>query len=297
MPLITVFTPTFNRAYCLHKGYEALLRQSSKDFRWLVIDDGSSDNTRDLVEGWQQKDNGFEIKYFYQENGGLYTGYNKAIEEADTELCVCVDSDDYLTDDAIEVVGDFWKKNRDQHYAGVIALDCFEDGTIIGDPLPTEKSVNLIKLFQGDYHINNGDRKNFVRTDLYKQFAPMKVFPGEPDFSPHFLHLKISQQYDFLVLNRPVCVVEYQPDGMTNTVFKQYLRSPNCFREMRLFDMSLKEAPLSFRFKKHVHYVSSCLIAHSSWLKDSPDKPLTLLAFPFGILFTIYLRIYIKVHN
>ena len=297
MPLITVFTPTYNRAYCLHKGYEALLRQTNKDFLWMIIDDGSTDNTRQLVETWQQENNEFEIRYYYKENGGLYTGYNKAIQEADTELCVCVDSDDYLTDDAIEIVGDFWKKNKKKRYAGVVALDCFEDGTIIGDPLPDRKSVNLIKLMLGSYHIKNGDRKNFVRTDLYKKYAPMKEFPGEKDFNPHFLHLKISQGYNFLVLNKPVCVVEYQTDGMTNTVFKQYLRSPNSYREMRLYDMSLRQASLKFRFKKHIHYVSSCLIAHKPCLKDSPDVILTVAAFPIGTVFTIALLIYNRIHK
>ena len=291
MPLITVFTPTYNRAYCLHKGYEALLRQTSKDFQWLIIDD----NTRQLVEKWQQADNGFEIRYYYKDNGGLYTGYNKAIEKADTELCVCVDSDDYLTDDAIETVSNYWKQHRKEAYAGVVALDCFEDGTIIGDRLP-ENKVNLIKLMLGEYHIKNGDRKNFVRTDLYKKYAPMKEFPGEKDFNPHFLHLKISQEHDFLVLNKPVCVVEYQPDGMTNTVLKQYLRSPNSYREMRLFDLSLKNTSLKFRFKKQIHYVSSSLLAHKPCLGNSPDKMLTLTAFPMGVLFTIYLIIYNKVN-
>ena len=297
MPFITVFTPTFNRAHCLSKGYEALQRQTCKDFLWMVIDDGSTDDTRQLIEDWGKNDNGFEIKYFYKENGGLYTGYNKAIQEADSELCVCVDSDDYLTDDAIELVKNFWEQYRDKDYAGIVALDCFEDGTIIGDRLPEKESVNLIDLLIGTYHILNGDRKNFVRTDLYKKFAPMKEFPGEKDYSPHILHLKISQERDFLVLNHPVCVVEYQEDGMTNTVYKQYLRSPNSFRDMRLFDMSLKQASIRFKLKKHIHYVSSCLISRKPCLKDSPDKLLTIIAFPFGIIFTLYLVVYDKVHR
>ncbi len=295
MPLITVFTPTYNRAFCLSRGYEALKRQTSKNFLWMIIDDGSTDDTRQLVESWQRDNNDFEIKYYYKENGGLYTGYNRAIEEADTELCVCVDSDDYLTDDAIEIVGDFWRHFRKKEYAGVVALDCFEDGTIIGDPLPDKKSINLIKLMLGTYNIKNGDRKNFVRTDLYKKYAPIKEFTGEKDFNPHFLHLKISQEYDFLVLNKPVCVVEYQPDGMTNTVFKQYLRSPNSYRAMRLFDISLNDAPLKFRLKKHIHYVSSSIIAHKPCFKESPDKILTLIAYPFGLVLTVVLLIYKKI--
>lgn len=287
---ITVFTPTYNRANCLHNGYEALCRQNNKDFIWMIIDDGSTDNTKSLVESWQRKDNGFEIKYVYKKNGGLASGYNKAIELADTELCMCVDSDDYLTDNAIEVILDFWCKHRNEGFAGIVGLDCYPDGNIIGDLLPYQKSINLIELAYGKYKINNGDRKNVVRTDLYKSVAPMKEFPRERDFNPHYLHLKISQNYDFLVLNEKLCFVDYQQDGMTTTVFKQYLRSPKSFRETRLLDMSFKGAPLKYTIKKTIHYISSCIISKEPCISTSPRKLLTVLLYPMGALFTQYLK-------
>ncbi len=289
-PTITVFTPTYNRAYCLHNCYEALCRQTLKDFIWLVVDDGSTDNTKELVEEWQKKDNGFEIQYLYKENGGLATGYNAAIAVMDTELSVCVDSDDYLTDDAIELVVNYWRANGNDKLAGIVGLDCTPDGNIIGDLLPNQKTVNLIDLLVGKYPLVNGDRKNFVRTDLYKAVAPMKEFPDERDFNPHYLHIKISKQYDFLVLNEKLCYVDYQADGMTNTVFKQYLRSPKSFREQRLLDMSLKGVPFSFTVKKTVHYVSSCIISKQPCISASPRKLLTVLMYPFGAALTVYLK-------
>ena len=79
MPKITVFTPTYNRAYILPKCYESLNCQTCKDFEWLVIDDGSTDHTKELVTGWQERENGYPIRYIYKENGGLHTGYNTAI--------------------------------------------------------------------------------------------------------------------------------------------------------------------------------------------------------------------------
>ena len=291
MVTLTVFTPTYNRAYCLHKGYEALCRQTSKDFKWIVVDDGSTDNTRELVQQWQQADNGFEIQYIYKENGGLYTGYNVAIAATDTELCVCVDSDDYLTDDAVEKAVSFWRAHGSDQYAGVIGLDCLESGEILGDPFPDQKSINLIDLLLGKYPIRNGDRKNFVRTDLYKKFVPMKEFPGEKDFNPHFLHIQISKTHDFLVFNEKLCVVEYQPDGMTNTIFKQYMRSPRSFREMRLLDLSLKGASFKFYAKKAIHYVASCILAKEACISASPRKLLTAVMAPLGVLMVIYLRL------
>lgn len=291
---LTVFTPTYNRAYCLGRGYEALCRQTNKDFVWLIIDDGSTDNTKELVKEWQTHDNGFEIYYVHKENGGLYTGYNEAIARTETELCVCVDSDDYLADDAVEKILTFWELHRNEGYAGIVGLDCTADGTVIGDKLPNQKAINLIDLAIGKYAIKNGDRKNIVRTDLYKSVAPMKVFPEERDFNPHYLHLKISQNYDFLVLNEPLCVVEYQPDGMTNTVYKQYLRSPKSFREMRLLDVSLKGAPLKYKVKKMIHYVSSCIISGEPCLSASPDKLLTVCMYPLGIVLMLYIKYHVK---
>ena len=295
MATLTVFTPTYNRAYCLHKGYEALCRQTCKDFMWIIIDDGSTDNTKELVDIWLQKDNGFEIKYVYKENGGMYTGYNKAIELAETELTVCIDSDDYMPDDAVEKVIKYWNEHKNEGYAGIIGLDCFESGEILGDKFPEQKSINLIDLYVGRYkNFNNRDRKIFVRTDLYKSVAPMKVFPGEKDFNPHLMHLQISEKFDFLVMNEKLCVVEYQPDGMTNTVFKQYLRSPRSFRETRLYEMSIKNAPFKFVVKKTIHYVSSCIVSGEPCFSASPRKLLTFFMYPFGWLLTMYLRYFVR---
>jgi len=100
---ITVFTPTYNRAYILNRLYESLKKQSSKSFLWLIIDDGSTDNTEELVNAWI-RENIIEIRYYKQENGGKQRAHNKAVELCDTELFICVDSDDYLTENAIEGV-------------------------------------------------------------------------------------------------------------------------------------------------------------------------------------------------
>ena len=141
---LTVFTPTYNRADLLPRGYQALLRQTAHDFCWIIIDDGSKDNTRELVRSWfeptSMKEEGdhiigvskdapwLQMHYCYKENGGLHTGYNKAIELMDTEICVCIDSDDYLPDDGVEKMLDIWSKckNMAPDVAGVIGLDYYD---------------------------------------------------------------------------------------------------------------------------------------------------------------------------
>lgn len=285
MAQITVFTPTYNRADLLYRGYEALKRQTCKDFIWLIVDDGSTDNTREVVKSWKNEEISFEIQYVYKENGGLHTGYNTAIALLETELAVCVDSDDYLTDNAIERVLQFWKDNGNQMMAGIVALDGDESGNIIGDPLPDQKQLNLIDLLLGKYPIKNGDRKLFIRSDLYKSVAPQKTFQGEKNFNPHYMHLQISRDYDFLVLNEVLCIVEYQEGGMSNGIFRQYYNSPRSFAETRRLYLSFPNAGVGFRFKQCIHYVSSSILAKDMhFIKASPAKLMTVVAIPFGFL-------------
>ena len=291
MPLITVFTPTYNRAYCLHQCYESLKRQTSKDFLWLIIDDGSTDDTQELVSKWIEQTSDFEIRYVYKENGGLHTGYNAAIERLDTELAVCVDSDDYLTDDAIETIREFWNNNNDGKVAGIAALDGDPQGKVIGDPFPEQRTINLIDLQIGKYKLDNGDRKLVIRSDLYKSVAPQMTFPGEKNFNPHYMHLQISRNHDFLVMNKVLCIVEYQTNGMTNGIFLQYYNSPRSFAQIRRLHLSFENAGLAFRFKQCIHYVSSSILAgDKAFLKTSPAKLLTVLAIPFGFLLSIVVR-------
>lgn len=292
MVTLTVFTPTYNRADLLTRCYESMKRQTNKNFIWMIIDDGSTDNTKTKAEAWIKDSTEFEIQYFYKENGGLYTAYNLAIKQIETELAVCIDSDDYMPDDAVEKILSFWEKNGSSNYAGIVGLDYTTDGVVIGDPLPTQKSVNLIDLLVGKYQIVNGDRTNVVRTALYKKYAPMKVFAGEKNFNPHYMHLQISQEFDFLVLNENLRFVEYQEEGMTNSILKQYVNSPNGFAETRKLYMSFPQASTKFKFKHAIHLVSSYMFAKkmSRVLKDTPCKVLTIFATPLGLLLNIYIR-------
>lgn len=295
MPL-TIFTPVYNRASTIMHTYNSLLCQKRKDFIWLVIDDGSTDNTAELIHDLQSRDNGFEIQYIHKENGGLHTAYNTAIEHLETELAMCIDSDDWLVDGAVEKILDFWESNGNDLFAGIEALDCFEDGTIIGDRMPSQKTINLIDLNTGKYHLRNGDKKPIIRSELYKSVAPMPTFDGEKNFNPHYMHLMISLKYDFLVLNEPVCVVEYQPDGMSHNIIKQYVNSPNSFAELRRLCMKFDNAPLKFRIRNAIHYDSSCILAGKVGdIVKRSDKPfLTAIMTPLGGLLAMIIKILSK---
>lgn len=250
----------------------------------MIIDDGSTDGTRELVEGWMAQPLDFTLLYYYKENGGLHTTYNEAISHIDTELCVCIDSDDFMPDDAVEKILRFWDDRGSDRVAGIVGLDFDLDGNIIGDPLPDQPTVNLIDLLVGKYDLHNGDRTNVVRTELYKKVAPMKVFPGEKNFNPHYMHLQISTEYDFLVMNENLRFVEYQPGGMSDSMYRQYRNSPKSFAETRKLYLSFPNTRLAFRMRQCIHYVSSSIIGRNkSFLKESPAKLLTVLSMPFGV--------------
>lgn len=289
---ITVFTPTYNRADLLERCYKGMCRQTCQDFVWLIIDDGSNDDTAERVSRWERARHGFSLRYYYKENGGLHTAYNAAIERIDTPLCVCIDSDDFMPDDAVEKILRFWEKHGSNHYAGIVGLDYDLEGKVIGDLLPEQKAVNLIDLLVGRYPIHNGDRTNVVRTDLYRKFAPMRVFPGEKNFNPHYLHLQISKEYDFLVMNDNLRFVEYQPTGMSNSVLKQYRNSPNSFMQTRLLYLSFPNTPLRFRLRHSIHLVASGILAGklSYALHASPCKIITFIVIPLGGVLAVYIR-------
>ena len=121
--LLTVFTPSYNRAHTLPRTYESMKNQDMKCFEWLIIDDGSTDGTKELVSKWLKEDNDFKIRYIYKKNGGMHTAYNVAYENIDTELNVCIDSDDCFAPGAARKIYNLWNEVRDKNYSGIIGLD------------------------------------------------------------------------------------------------------------------------------------------------------------------------------
>ncbi len=293
MAILTIFTPTFNRAALLKRGYEALLRQTNKNFIWLIIDDGSTDNTPNIVQQWQTE-NHISIEYVYKENGGLHTGYNTAIEHITTELCVCIDSDDFMPDNGVEKIINFWMDNKTDTVAGILGLDFTLDNKPIGGYFPEGiKTLKIIEMASKYNH--HGDVKVVHRSDLLKEVAPMPTFDGEKNFNPIYLFHQIDIKYPLLLLNDNLCFVEYQPQGMSNQIFQQYINSPRSFSELRKLIMSRREASLALKYRNAIHYISSqIMIKNKYWLKESPKKILTILALPFGVALYVFIKIKAK---
>lgn len=290
MNTLTVFTCTYNRSHTLERLYQSLTRQTSKDFNWLIIDDGSTDKTKELVLEFQQQKNDFEIRYCYKDNGGLYTGYNKAIELMNTELCVCIDSDDYMPDNAVEIILSFWKTHGNKEYAGIVGLDFYMNGGPIGGFFPEGlKSSFITNLTK--YH--KGDVKMVHRVELLKKVAPMPGAPNEKFANPIYLFLKVDKYLPMLIINKNLCFVDYQDanNSMSKNIFYQYKQSPNSFAQLRLLALQDKRTSYLNKIKNTIHYISSCIFARKyRQILLSPMRYETILLLPLGLALNIFIR-------
>jgi glycosyltransferase involved in cell wall biosynthesis len=286
---LTVFTPAYNRAHTIGRTYESLCRQTSSDFKWIVVDDGSVDDTRSLVEGWIAEGR-IPIEYYYKENGGMHSAHNVAYEHIDTELAVCIDSDDYMPDDAVELILKRWAEyGRDPKYGGIVGLDRYEDGRVVGKQFPDDLHECRVQDFWGLYKVH-GDKKYVLRTEVIKKFLPYPVFPGERNMTVNYVYYQISMDHLFLCTNETYCIVEYQTDGLSAGIFRQYQSSPRSFMYTRNIYMDILPS-FKRRFRQAIHYVSSSIFAKDMrFLGKASRKGLVLLAIPFGVVLNMYVR-------
>lgn len=288
-PILTVFTPAYNRAHTLPRTYASLQRQDCKDFIWLVVDDGSSDNTAQLVKEWQKKDCGFEIRYVYKENGGMHTAHNTAYENIDTELNTCIDSDDELADGAVRKILKKWDEVKSQGYAGIVGLDAdMNTGNIIGTDFGGAKADTTLTGFYAAGGL--GDKKLVYRTDVIMQYPPYPVFEGEKYVALAYKYRLIDQEYKLAVLNEVLCNVEYQQDGSSMNMYRQYVRNPRGFAFWRKVCMQNPESKKRM-LMDCIHYCSSCQIGHiKHFIRESPKPILTMLCMPLAWALTLFIK-------
>ncbi|MDO6737540.1 glycosyltransferase family A protein [Wenyingzhuangia sp. 2_MG-2023] len=286
---ITVFVPTYNRAKLLPKLLSSLNEQDYKQFELLVVDDGSTDNTKELIEQWILK-NAFKINYVYQENSGKHVAYNKAISRVCTELFLELDSDDYLTDDALSTIIYTWdtKCNKDR-IANIQYLCKYKDDRIIGTKFP--------KTISNNYEIRQVDKVKGDKGIVYvsarlKEFT-LPYFKNE-SVVYSILHNRVSRKYEVYCLNKALKVVEYLDSGIsiTNRTKKRprYLTMMLRYNEFNYFDITLG---------KYIHYnskyVKNALMANKT-IKEIFNnainrKGIFVLSFVHGYLAYLAKRI------
>lgn len=227
---ITVFTPTYNRAYILSNLYHSLQRQSFRDFEWLIVDDGSTDDTDKLVQSWIDNDkNDFNIRYYKKQNGGKCRAINYGVDLAQGILFFNVDSDDYLTDDALEKV-DKWEKElpKDGKYCGVVGnlgISATETpNTSFEGPF---RDAILLERYS-DYSDNpiDGEHAFIFYTEIQKKYK-YPEFDGERFVTPAVTWNRMANDgYRVHIYNDIIWIYEYQPDGLTANVGKNFINNP-----------------------------------------------------------------------
>lgn len=294
MKILTIFTPTYNRAHLLPKLYNSLCMQNKNDFLWMVIDDGSTDNTKELIESWQTE-NILEIQYLYKENGGMHTGHNLAYANIKTELNMCIDSDDYVAIDAVRKIKNRWSLcNEKQNIAGIIGLDADFNNKILGTRMPEKVHIGTMTELYFQYR-SKGDKKLVLRTDVVRQFPPYPEYEGEKLVPLGSLYLLIDQKFKYLYTNEILCNVEYQESGSTKSIFRQYKQSPKGFAYARKIKLKFVKNNKEI-LKNCLHLVSCGITTKSSKIifENNPYKLLTFLLIPFGIGLHLYLLNKIK---
>lgn len=223
----TVFTPTYNRAYIIENLYHSLQRQTFRDFEWVVVDDGSSDNTAELFTRILADKNSFPIQYIRVENGGKHRAINRGLQIANGTLFCIVDSDDFLVDNALEQI-DYVERTIPEdckkEFAGVCGLKVFPNGTIIGTTFSAD-FLDITYLERNAYKID-GDKAEVFYTELLKKY-PFPEFEGENFITECVVWNKIAADgFKYRFFNQPIMICEYRDDGLTSQGNAIFLKNP-----------------------------------------------------------------------
>lgn len=240
--LITVFTPTYNRANLLIRLYESLKVQTFHDFEWIVVDDGSVDNTEYIVNSFIL-DGIIPINYIKQSNGGKHRAINRGVNKAKGELFFIVDSDDKLPSQSLERVAFFYNQIRnDSHYAGVCGLRSYFNGNQIGGEQHFDTIDCSLLDIRHKYNIK-GDMAEVVRTEVMRQY-PFPEFQGEKFCPEALVWNRIAQSYVMRYFHESIYLCEYLPGGLTDRIVKVRMGSPQatlqCYKEMLEYNIPIK---------------------------------------------------------
>jgi glycosyltransferase involved in cell wall biosynthesis len=281
--LLTIFTPTYNRSYILGSLYKRLKDQTIKDFKWLIVDDGSTDNTQNIVKNWISQETSFEIIYIKQKNGGKQRAHNKAVEMCDTELFFCVDSDDHLVETAVEKIKERWIMiKKDKSIAGIVALRGIDSKTPIGTKMPSNISYTTLYDLYNKYKFK-GDTALIYRTDILKKY-PFYVYEDEKFIGEAYVYYQIDQNYKLNIFNKVLYLCKYLDDGYTKNIKKIIVNNPKGYsllNKMKVkYANNMKEKLIS-----NIKYLIGYFISkEKGCFRNSESKLITIFTFPMAYI-------------
>lgn len=283
--VVSVLTPTYNRSRQLPFLYKSLLAQSNQNFKWIIVDDGSTDGTEDIVNKFINEKK-IDIVYFKKKNGGKHTAINMGVKNITSPLTFIVDSDDILTIDAIDTIEKDYSKIVLESYCGLAYLKQYANAKVIGTLFPNEGYVNMntIRYKKGV----KGDKAEVWKTEYLKQL-PFPIFSNEKFIGEHYVWCQLSEKYDMYVKNKAIYTVEYLEGGLTQSGRKLRIRCPyGGMASSRI--LLTNKYPLRIRIKNALLYTCYGFFSKENILNivfNSGASLLVLFALPFG--FGIYL--------
>ena len=283
--MITILTPTFNRGGGLQSLWDSLQKQTVKDFEWLVVDDGSTDGTKDLITQLQEKSD-FPIRYIYKNNGGKHTALNVGIQTICSELTFIVDSDDCVTDDAVESILKIHKKYRSQNnICGYAFLRAFPDGKVNGKKFDVDEKIGSYIDVRVNGDDTGADKAEVFKTHCLKEF-PFPEYPNEKFLGEDLVWVRMARKYEMVHINKAIYVGNYLEDGLTNNRRKHNIASPvGCMHRAEEF----MESDLKTRYRikgglQYIVYGRFAGIKICDLIRKSRHKILATVCIPGGLL-------------
>ncbi|ELB2930006.1 glycosyltransferase family 2 protein, partial [Vibrio alginolyticus] len=224
--VFTVFTPTYNRDKLLHRVYDSLTRQTFRSFEWLVIDDGSTDNTEDLINEMTKKSD-FKIRYVKQKNSGKVNSINTALTLARGEFFLVFDSDDWCHSDALYEYYSAWESlslDEKKEYCAISCLKEYTSGVIVGEDYSRMRMKGETYIDRYNRRIR-GDKWECIRTEIHRKY-PYDIFNGEKYMAPEYAWINMGRKYKTLFINKSLSIIEYQDDGISKNNIVHRANSP-----------------------------------------------------------------------
>ena len=281
---VTVLTPTFNRGGRLQSLWDSLQKQTVKDFEWLVVDDGSTDSTKNLITQLQEKSD-FPIRYIYKSNGGKHTALNVGIRTICSELTFIVDSDDCVTDDAVESILKIHKKYRSQNnICGYAFLRAFPDGKVNGKKFDVDEKIGSYIDVRVNGDDTGADKAEVFKTHCLKEF-PFPEYPNEKFLGEDLVWVRMARKYEMVHINKAIYVGNYLEDGLTNNRRKHNIASPvGCMHRAEEF----MESDLKTRYRikgglQYIVYGRFAGVKICDLIRKSRHKVLATVCIPGGL--------------
>lgn len=287
---LTIITPTYNRAKELNKLYDSLCRQTCGDFKWLIVDDGSTDETTGVVKGFQNSSS-FPIDYVYKQNGGKHTALNLGISQIDSPLTFIVDSDDYLTEDAVENIKKIYEKyNNNSAICGYSFLRAFPDGKVNGKLFSENELIGSYIDTRINCDDTCADKAEVYLTRCLQEF-PFPEYENERFLSEDLVWIRISRKYKMVHINKVIYIGNYLEGGLTNNRRQHNIKSPlGCMN--RAIEFMQHDIKFKYRIKGCLQYIIYGKFAHISLIKiikNATDKWLVFfLLIPGLIIYNIW---------